>query len=217
MSVEVRYYANQDSARRALRKWGIGAGEYHPYIMAAGEFDAAPVDKPYAIYFGKDGPINCLTRKNGRVRVRTLQSVKDEEATKNFLNTPQGQAIAATSAYKKPEILAESRITPEEKRAAVERGAQQAMRACAAYFKENPVISALIEAEKERVRQSVKDEPQAPSSSSDANLDALVYAAVYESRYPVSAKKERTKEERQKRREARRQRVKQSRQRRGKK
>ena len=51
MSVEKRYYSSVDSARRALRKWGVG-GSYLDFI---GEDPNG--EKRFFLWVGKDGPI----------------------------------------------------------------------------------------------------------------------------------------------------------------
>lgn len=106
MSVEKRYYASTDSARRALRKWGIGAGDCHPYIVDAGSDNAAPIGKVCAVYLGKDGPIKALTWRDGREVALTSYEIAElenpERGTQTMsINVPQKKAAERGAAVHK--------------------------------------------------------------------------------------------------------------------
>lgn len=69
MSVETRYYASLDSARRALRKWGIGATDYRDFVKIYSGGHNAPPGKPYGVSFGKDGPIQNNSTQEGDIQL----------------------------------------------------------------------------------------------------------------------------------------------------
>lgn len=60
MSVEKVEYKTKKSAQSALRRWGIGVASEHLYIV-----EATSAEKPYGVYFSKDGPINILPMGGG--------------------------------------------------------------------------------------------------------------------------------------------------------